>query len=42
MFGVFLKVIEAEAGEVGNEDIAGQVPVLDTGEIILGLLIGAV
>ena len=38
MLPAFFQVIEAEAGEVGNEDIAGQVSVLDAGEIVLGLL----
>ena len=32
----FLKVIEAEAGEVGNDDVARKVAILNAGEIVLG------
>jgi hypothetical protein len=39
---VFLKVIEAEAGEVGNDDVARKVSIFKAGEIVLGLLKGAV
>jgi hypothetical protein len=39
---VFLKVIEAEAGEVGNEDVARKVSILEAGEIVFRLLKGAV
>jgi hypothetical protein len=35
---VFLKVIEAEAGEVGNDDVARKVSIFKAGEIVLGLL----
>jgi hypothetical protein len=38
----FLKVIEPEAGEVGNDDVARKVSILEAGEIVLGLLKGAV
>jgi hypothetical protein len=37
----FFKVIKAKPGEVGNEEIAGKIYVLDTGEIVFGLLVSA-
>jgi hypothetical protein len=42
LLAVILQVIEAETGEVANEEIAGQVPILDTGEIVPGLFRSAI
>ena len=39
---VFLKVIEAEAGKVGNEDVARKVSIFEAGKIVFGLLEGTV
>lgn len=38
----FLQVVKAEAGKIGNQNITGRVSILESGEIILGLLKGAV
>ena len=38
--GVFVEVVEAEAGEVGDEDVLGQLVVLEAGEVVFGLLHG--
>ena len=38
----FLKIIEAEAGEIGNNDVARKVTILQAGKIVLGLLKGAI
>ena len=39
---VFLKIIEPEPGKIGNEDITESVPVLETGETVLYMAVGAV
>ncbi|MFZ2631678.1 MAG: hypothetical protein WA081_15295 [Desulfosalsimonadaceae bacterium] len=42
VLGVVFQIVKTEPGEVGNNDVLGQVPLFQAGEIIEGLLMGAV